>query len=408
MQESDLNPYEPPVEVFEQPEEAATKPKGVFSGPAKAAFVFAGVILPIICFALTAAGPPEAPKWQSGDLNDYVSFLLSGSTAYVLYPLLAYAMICFCLLLFRMDRFVQYSIVRIGVYSGIVLALHFSVVLWIVVFDISGPREFYEFLGMLLFGAITIGVPWAGWLFLRLAWRYRSRVFNQRSAPVIAALVVPLLLIVAMAFEWEEAEMVIVGPFFLIIFGSLLSAPFWTFGVYTVLSFQVFRARGRGLQFNLAPFLGMFTWFAAYLAAARASVQLALEQYAQLPTEKPAGCYVASAAANGHPWLVRSRIVDGIDGQPVPVNRQLAYLKCGELALKTLCPPLHRRVRQVYDAIGPILARRLQQPLAADCAYLALKPCEWATRAVLSRLIGDLPETAGQMYGSVLPTGKVP
>ncbi len=65
------------------------------------------------------------------------------------------------------------------------------------------------------------------------------------------------------------------------------------------------------------------------------------------------------------------------------MNSQTRTLKCAELILREACPRLHRVLRGAYDAVGPVLARRLTHPLLADTAYLALKPFEWLARAVV-------------------------
>jgi hypothetical protein len=143
----------------------------------------------------------------------------------------------------------------------------------------------------------------------------------------------------------------------------------------------------------------VFTWIAAYLAAWRAAVVLMLQAYAKLPTEPPGDCYIATAAAGGHGRLVGSRRVLCRNGSTRRVNLQLAYFKCGELVFQAMLPGLHQIVRRVYDTLGPYLARLLVHPVVADAAYLALKPLEWLTRAVLTVLIGDISSIAQRMYG---------
>jgi hypothetical protein len=113
-----------------------------------------------------------------------------------------------------------------------------------------------------------------------------------------------------------------------------------------------------------------------------------LEAYAQLPTENPGNCYIASAAAYGHPALVGSEPVATTDGGTVRVNQQLRVLKATELAMFVIAPPLHRLSRRIYNCLGPVAAHRLTNPHLADLAYLVLKPAEWASCAVLKRILG--------------------
>ena len=109
---------------------------------------------------------------------------------------------------------------------------------------------------------------------------------------------------------------------------------------------------------------------AAYLAAWPGAVMLALHEYSKLPTSPPMGCYVCTAAAKGHPWLVRATPVTLADGRVMRVNRQMRVLKAGEMVLADCCPGLHRVLRRVYDAVGPRLAARVRSPWSADLAWL--------------------------------------
>ena len=80
------------------------------------------------------------------------------------------------------------------------------------------------------------------------------------------------------------------------------------------------------------------------------------------------------------------------------VNRQLVHLKCGELAIKAVAPGMHRAIRRIDDSLGPRLARRLTTPLAADAAYLALKPFEWIARAALRLAVPQYDDVARRVY----------
>jgi hypothetical protein len=138
-------------------------------------------------------------------------------------------------------------------------------------------------------------------------------------------------------------------------------------------------------RFRTLQLMGVLSWLAAFLAACRWSIVKSLETYAQLPVESPGGCYIASAAAYGHPALVASESVLAAGGGTVRVNRQLRVLKAAELAMIAVTPPLHRAARWIYNRIGPVVARRLVNPYLADLAYLAFKPAEWASCLVLRR-----------------------
>jgi hypothetical protein len=122
------------------------------------------------------------------------------------------------------------------------------------------------------------------------------------------------------------------------------------------------------------------------------------EAYARLPVEQPEDCYIATAAARGHQRFVGAWEIVCRDGSIRRVNLQLAYFKCAELAVKATAPQLHRTIRGVYDTMGPKLANRLAHPVAADLAYLGLKPLEWLTRLALACLVGNMSSIARKMY----------
>jgi len=165
------------------------------------------------------------------------------------------------------------------------------------------------------------------------------------------------------------------------------------------------RAPGARFQFTLAQLLGMAAWLAAYAGAWRIAWTTMLQQYAALP-KSPPSCYIATAAARGHPWLVRAEQRFGPDGRAYRVNDQMRYLKAGELLLAVTCPSLHRLCRTIYDRLGPRLAACLVHPLLADAAYMALKPAEWLCRLLIAMLLPGWADLVRRMYGSgQTPTG---
>jgi hypothetical protein len=140
-------------------------------------------------------------------------------------------------------------------------------------------------------------------------------------------------------------------------------------------------------------------WLAVYTASLAAAVERTMAEYAKLPTRDPTDCYVATAAARGHPWFVKSVPVAMRTGGTMLVNDQLKTLKCAEVALEAVAPRVHRAVRGVYDLIGPVLARMLVHPVLADATYLGLKPFEWLARVVTRCIVPDIDELARKVYG---------
>lgn len=94
------------------------------------------------------------------------------------------------------------------------------------------------------------------------------------------------------------------------------------------------------------------------------------ELYAALPPQ-PYDCYIATAAAQGHPRFVGSRRINLSKGKQMMVNPQLQRLKFAEPALQAAIPGLHKIVRRIYDVVGKILARKINNPYLVD----AIHPC---------------------------------
>ena len=86
------------------------------------------------------------------------------------------------------------------------------------------------------------------------------------------------------------------------------------------------------------------------------------------------------------------RPVDGLLGD-LPLRsghtRQLRRFKAAELILAELAPAFHRRLRGIYDRVGPPLARRLTHAWIADLAWIALKPAELVASWCLRVLVRD-------------------
>lgn len=118
-------------------------------------------------------------------------------------------------------------------------------------------------------------------------------------------------------------------------------------------------------------------WFGALALTLIARVPLAMRIYDALPPEAPAGygdCFVAGAATRGHRGFVGSRYDARLDRT---VNQQWRTLRAFENLLQHRRPGLHGRLRNRYNRIGPVVAAWIRSPLAADIAYVALKPVEW-------------------------------
>ena len=82
------------------------------------------VIMPPLAFWATELFKPE---WQNGQLDAYLSLLLSPVASLIFFPLLVYSVICYLLLLVKSDQYSQSFTLRSGVYTGMFLALQYSI-----------------------------------------------------------------------------------------------------------------------------------------------------------------------------------------------------------------------------------------------------------------------------------------
>ena len=93
--------------------------------------------------------------------------------------------------------------------------------------------------------------------------------------------------------------------------------------------------------------------------------------------------YLCTAAARGHPKLVKPLRVGRRHGHTVLVNRQLCIANAFEQLLEERCPRLHRGIREFYDRTGLPIARYIRSPYASDVTYILMKPLEWLFLLVL-------------------------
>jgi len=364
--------------------------------------VYAGAVLPVICFTLTLDSGLLDPVWQSGQPSAYAKLALAAPATLYLFPLSIFAIVCLLLVLAwpqAADRFP----VRLGVYSGVLLSVHFSIVESIVLHEpksFGNPRwMIHTFLALIV---VTI-VSRFGPALLRWLCRPLRGLRNLPASVAVLLIVLVLILLVSVMIGGDRPfRRWISAPMAVFVIGSLALAPALAFAAYVSLSLQV--ACGRGGRFRPSEVIGALAWLAAYLATARASVVRALDAYAQLPLSAPGNdCYVASAAARGHPRFVGSFSIRSSAGTLCVVNRQLCVLKAGELALKAVLPRCHRWLRRGYDVVGPAVAARCTSSLwRADLAYLSLKPAEWFARVLLRMGLDSHDLDVVRVYGRSL------
>jgi hypothetical protein len=328
-------------------------------------------ILPFFSFWLTLLVKPD---WQSGKLSDYAILFLSPEASLFVLPLLTYSIVCYLLLLINTSRFAPLFLIRFGIYTGVLLALHYSIAVLLALEP--SPWLF------------LVGVAWI--LPLSFPWIYKW-VIKDLSIQTLKVSLVILIVVFILVDVLFSINLLI----FLLIF-ALIVAPFWSFLLSARTAFWL--VKNHEYKITLWQGLGFSVWLAVYAGALRFNILKMHELYAALPPQPP--CYVATAASQGHPHIVRSWPVHLKNGNTIQVNSQLQHFKSIEFAMMAISPKLHVCVRSVYDVVGKGLAAYLKNPLLADVAFLLLLPVEWISFRLLKFFVPEIEVFSKKIYHS--------
>jgi hypothetical protein len=312
------------------------------------------------------------PEWQDGRFTSYLYLFLLPEASWGFFPLLVYAILSYLLLLWDSEQFADSIIIRLGIYGGTLLALQYSILSFMTTFSLSPVV-----LAVLLAYFAPLILPKL-YLWLRPQW---DKLFKWNRFVAIA---IPLIVIAFMLW----------GFFFVLaIFG--IASPFWSF----LIALQASRwlLKHYETKFSFAQGFGIFAWLSAHAFALRFNILKMFELYNALPTEPP-NCYIATAAANGHPNFVGSQAVTLANGKSMRVNRQLQNLKAVEIAWAGVSAPSHRIMRRLYDVIGMRLATYIQNPILADIAFILLIPVEWISFFVLKLIVPEIHKLSESLY----------
>ncbi|MBI3173633.1 MAG: hypothetical protein HYZ25_07940 [Chloroflexi bacterium] len=348
--------------------------------------LFQGFVVTVLTLSAFLVISIFEPEWQDGRFQSYVSLLLSTKTSWIFAPLIGYSSLTFLFLLSAPMKWAQEFWVRLGIYTGALLGLQFTVLALLALGDPTWLALLIWFAPLLAWPILRwlakkIGVKWTvlGVLVLAAFFYFGYLLFEairDRSFPPAYAFSTP----------------------FLFLMGFLIaSAPFWVLLIMSTTSYRLLKYYETRL--TLPRGLGVLAWLSGFAASWSLAILRMLQLYSELPTQPP-DCYIATAAANGHPRFVGSHEVTLTSGAHLQVNAQLQRLKCAELALKAVAPHLHGLLRATYDALGRPLARRMTNPFVADTAYLLLKPFEWISIFVLRWIVPEINIHAQKLYRS--------
>ena len=341
-------------------------------------WLLTGVILPILCFIIagTSSGNVVArAPWQSGEPEDYVAMLMAWPGFAPLLPLVACSMIglaCWC----WRPGLGRHFVVRLSLYTGVVLSVQFLIFTLITTGPVTIIAAAFFFPGLAL----------AVFLVNRLILSWRR--YSIRYLLILTVVVAVIIAGTGVLGGWEAIASAPVAVYMVAIVSTPVACPI----TYARASYRVSRRPDR-LPLSVSIFsVALITWAAAWFASWKFAIEIMLIEYANLPTTDPR-CYIATAAACGHRRLVGSQWIG-----PVPINTQLKRMKFLEFAIASASPAGHRRLRRVYDRIGPPLANLCRQSAwFADLTYVGLKPIEWAVM-VLQRILGVPRASVDRLY----------
>lgn len=359
-------------QIQEQSGETIITPPMIDSFGKKLLFGAFVIVAPIFNFSFIELLKPE---WQNGRFSSYINLFLLPEASVWFFPLLAYAVGSYILLLWDTDRYVRAFIVRLGIYTGTFLALQYSLLTILALEAGSFVVVILAFLSPLIL----------------------SRIYRWATAKWEIKLVQRLLIgfVIVATISSMILGRTLMAPFFFAAMILGVSAPFWSFLIALQAARWVWTHHESKL--TLPRRLGIFGWLSAYAFALRFNILKMFELYNALPTEPP-DCYIATAAAKGHPRFVGSRTVQLANGQSMQVNRQLQRLKAVEIAMMGASRTGHRMMRRMYDVIGKRLAARIQHPLLADVAHLILIPVEFVLFFVLKLIVPEIKNVAERFY----------
>ena len=222
--------------------------------------------LPLGCFSL---GYLLKPDWQSGRLADYMAMLLIPSATWFFFPLMFYSILCLLLLLIAPERFAPRFVVRFGIYTGLLLALHYTILAAGTDFGLIGAVVAV----ILILGKLSFGRPKSD----------RFRI----GAGVVLLLAGGLMAATGFLAQAPIALTVLI----------LMASPFLCLVVALVTTLKLIRNYEPGITSFLWRAGGALVWLAAYGAAWRFSILRcrfitlcpALRRIAILPRPRRAG-----------------------------------------------------------------------------------------------------------------------
>ncbi|MEM7333042.1 MAG: DUF6688 family protein [Chloroflexota bacterium] len=351
-------------------------PEGIYG---RLFYAFCVIIAPLLGFAISFDGSSLGPDWQYEKIRAYPEILLSGDIIVYFSPFILFSIVSFVFLLISPQKFAARWFVRMGIYTGFVLVIHYTILLlftrmYFLILMIGVPT------GVIIFGL--------KWIFPLAVQRWGKRDVIQWTAIGVGILILGFGLITFIL----DTLYLLLAPFGWALFGIWVMGLALTLPIAARVSYRLWKQYESPLYL---PYLARFSvgaWLVAYFGQ-WLNAWFEMERiYYSLPTDPP-DCYIATAAAKGHPHIVKSTQMGSMR-----VNRQLQTLKVAELLMKAVAPTWHVALRRRYDIYGRKLAQKITHPLLADLAYLTLKPAEWLSGWVIQLVIPNADQLIDGAY----------
>ena len=251
-----------------------------------------GIVLPVVCHLITAGGAPFPAEWQSGELIDKLSFVLSGECGWPVFLLLVFNMFCMGKVIFDDAEAFSKTWVRLGIFSGVLICGWY-----LLAFSFTILKSPYYSFGLLLGAALWLLVVHGGFQLMQfLLTKYDPTIVAGVS--FFGAIIVFLICSIFAG----------AGLIFLPLGLALYLATPLAFLTYLGMSIRILVLHAPARRVTLSQLMAWVTWCSAFAMALQKTIALSFAKYSELPLQPPEDCYVATAASKGYPSIVGSQI----------------------------------------------------------------------------------------------------
>lgn len=147
------------------------------------------------------------------------------------------------------------------------------------------------------------------------------------------------------------------------------------------------------LGFPIPSLKFVLPYLSAYSIALGFAIQKTIHEYSLLP-KSPPDCFIATAAAKGHPTITKSWSIT----PNFRATRQLQTFKLCEFVLRHTSPTVWRVLRKFYNRTGYGLAKHISTPLISDLVYISLLPLEFTISILLKLLLPNSTILRDQLF----------